>query len=413
MNGKARQYTHRMHRTGTIVIVALALPAAAVDLPEGPGRDTVQRYCVQCHSLATVMRGGYSREAWRNNVRMMVNVGAKVPADQIDGLVDYLARSLPERARPGPALVAGTAKAVFHEWEVPTPGTRPHDPLAAPDGSLWYSGQYANVLGRRDPQTGVIREFALKTPESGPHGLAMDRDGNVWFTANFKGYIGKLDPRTGNITEYPMPDPAARDPHTLVFDADGILWFTVQSGNFVGRLDPATGAVKLVRPPTRRALPYGIAVNSKGVPFFVEFGANKVGRIDPRTMAIVEYPLPDPRSRPRRIAITSDDAVWFSDYALGRIGRLDPASGEVHEWPSPGGSDSEPYAIAASGDVIWYCETGVRPNTLVRFDPRAQSFQTWAIPSGGGVVRNMMFGAGGRLALAESGVNRIAWVDTQ
>ena len=222
-------------------LVALALPAAGADLPRGPGREQVERYCVQCHGIATVLRGGYSRAAWRNNVQMMVNVGARVPKDEVEALVDYLASNLPERARPGPALLAGAAKAVFHEWEVPTPGTRPHDPYAAPDGALWYTGQFANVLGRRDPKTGTIREFPLTTPESGPHGLTMDRDGNVWFTANFKGYIGKLDPRTGAITEYPMPDPAARDPHTPVFDGAGILWFTVQSGNFVGRLDPATG----------------------------------------------------------------------------------------------------------------------------------------------------------------------------
>jgi virginiamycin B lyase len=394
-------------------LVALALPAAAAELPQGPGRGKVERYCVRCHGLATVERGGYSRAAWRNNVQMMINVGARVPKDEVEGLVDYLAANLPERARPGPALLAGGAKAVFHEWEVPTPGTRPHDPYAAPDGALWYTGQFANVLGRRDPKTGAIREYALTTPDSGPHGLAMDRDGNVWFTANFKGYIGKLDPRTGAVTEYPMPDPAARDPHTPVFDAAGILWFTVQSGNFVGRLDPATGAVKLARPPTARALPYGIAVNAKGIPYFVEFGANKVGRIDPHTMEIAEYVLPDARSRPRRIAITGDGAVWFTDYALGRIGRLDPASGHVNEWPSPGGPEARPYAIAAEGEVLWYCETGVEPNTLVRFDPRMQSFQTWAIPAGGGVVRNMMLGPGGRLALAESGVNRIAFVDTK
>ena len=39
---------------------------------------------------------------------------------------------------------------------------------------------------------------------------------------------------------------------------------------------------------------------------------------------------------------------------------------------------------------IWYSESAVKPNTLVRFDPKTEKFQTWAIPSGGGVVRNMM-----------------------
>src|SRR6266852_1591360 len=98
-------------------------------------------------------------------------------------------------------------KVAIHEWDVPTPKSRPHDPTAAPDGALWYTGQLANKLGRLDPKTGAIQEFPLKMPESGPHGLVADAEGNIWLTANFKAYIGKLDPRTGQVTEYPMADP--------------------------------------------------------------------------------------------------------------------------------------------------------------------------------------------------------------
>ena len=53
------------------------------------------------------------------------------------------------------------------------------------------------------------------------------------------------------------------------------------------------------------------------------------------------------------------------------------------------------------------------PNTLVRFDPKTEKFQTWDIPSGGGVVRNMMATKDGNLVLACSGVDRIALVDLQ
>jgi len=52
----------------------------------------------------------------------------------------------------------------------------------------------------------------------------------------------------------------------------------------------------------------------------------------------------------------------------------------------------------------------VNPNTLVRFDPSTQTFQTWVIPSGGGVVRNMSNTRDGNLALACSGVNKVALV---
>jgi virginiamycin B lyase len=55
----------------------------------------------------------------------------------------------------------------------------------------------------------------------------------------------------------------------------------------------------------------------------------------------------------------------------------------------------------------------VRPNTLVRFDPAIEQFQSWAIPSGGGVVRNMMVTRDGNIAMAESGANRVALVEVQ
>ena len=83
----------------------------------------------------------------------------------------------------------------------------------------------------------------------------------------------------------------------------------------------------------------------------------------------------------------------------------------MSEWPSPGGPSSQPYGITLLDGIVWYSESGVRPNTLVRFDPRSEKFQSWAIPSGGGVVRNMMPTHDGRLVLAESGAGKLALVD--
>ena len=105
--------------------------------------------------------------------------------------------------------------------------------------------------------------------------------------------------------------------------------------------------------------------------------------------------------------------MWYTDHARGYLGRVDSKSGAVREWPSPGGRQSRPYAVAAVGDVVWYSESGVRPNTLVRFDTKTETFQTWTIPSGGGVVRHMMATPNGNLVLALSGVNRVALVEVE
>ncbi len=52
-----------------------------------------------------------------------------------------------------------------------------------------------------------------------------------------------------------------------------------------------------------------------------------------------------------------------------------------------------------------------QPNTVVVFNPKTKVFQHWAIPSGGGVVRNMVATPDGRLYLACSGVNKVAVVE--
>lgn len=406
----------RMRSIGTFAAAMLcAVPSAQsqgqqrqqVQLVEGEGREVVQIVCSQCHSLNMVANsGGYTREGWKQLIGSMV----RLRSEHEDAVTAYLAQHYAVKPRPDAVVISGGTKVVIREWMLPTLGQRPHDPAPAPDGSIWWTGQWANVLGRLDPRTGALREYLLKTPDSDPHGLIADTAGNIWYTGISKRHVGKLDPISGEVTEYPTPDTAARGPHTPIFDQKGNLWFTLQSG-MVGRIVPATGEVKVVRTPTANTYPYGIAVNSAGVPWYVDFRGNRVGSVDPVTMEIREYSLPDSAARPRRIAITPDDAVWYTDHARGYLGRFDPKTGTVREWPSPGGRQSRPYGIAATGPIIWYSESGVRPNTLVRFDPATEKFQSWTIPSGGGIVRHMMATPDGNLVLALSGVNRVALVE--
>jgi virginiamycin B lyase len=391
-------------------LLTTTLPLQAQDFPEGSGKQIVTAVCGACHDINRI-RVGYTPEGWRTVIRMMQNVETPVPADQWATVSEYLIKNFPERPRPAAVVVPGAVEAVIKEWPVPTPGSRPHDPLATKDGAIWWTGQLANTLGRLDPGTGQSKEYILKTPHTGPHGLTEDKDGNIWFTGNTAALIGKLDPKTGAVAEYRMPNPDAKDPHTLIFDRDGILWFTVQQANLVGRLDPKTGEIKLVTSPTPKSRPYGMALNSKNVVFFVDFGTNKVASIDAKTMEITEYPLPNAGARPRRIAISPDDMIWYTDFARGFLGRLDVSTGKVTEWPSPSGPKSEPYGIVFTKGALWYTESGAKPNTIVRFDPLAEKFQTWVIPGGGDIVRNMDVTRDGNPVLANSLTNEVGLVD--
>jgi virginiamycin B lyase len=396
-------------------LLCAALPARAQraqqDFPDGSGKQTLTTLCGACHD-ANRVRAGYTPEGWHTVIRMMLNFEVPIPEDQIGTVTDYLIKSFPERPRPAAVIVDGPVQASIKQWQLPTPGSRPHDPLATSDGAIWWSGQLASKLGRLDPKTGEMKEYPVRM-QTAPHGLVEDKDGNIWFTGNHLSLIGKLDPRTGSVTEYQMPDPAAKDPHTLIFDRDGILWFTVQQGNFVGRLDPKSGEIKLVKSPTPNSRPYGMALSSKNVVFFVEFGANKVASIDAATMTINEYLLPDPAARPRRIAITPDDMVWYTDFARGFLGRLDPATGKVTEWLSPSGPKSLPYGIVAAKGAVWYNESFAKPNTIVRFDPQTEKFQSWPIPGGGDIVRNMSVTRDGNPVTANSLVNQVGLVEVK
>jgi virginiamycin B lyase len=311
----------------------------------------------------------------------------------------------------GPESEVSELKVTIREWAVPTKGAHPHDPAVGADGALWFTEQMANKLGRLDPTTGAFKEFPLKLEDSGPHGLVADREGNIWFTGNFKGYIGKLDPKTGAVTEFKIPDPKGEDPHTAVFDSRGVLWFTLQVANMVGRLNPETGKIDLKHVPTADSHPYGMAINSKGIPIFCEFATNKMAKIDPETMEITEYVLPE-GARPRRMAIDANDRVYFTDFSEGRLGRLDMTSGAVKMWASPGGAKSAPYGIAITPDgTVWYSESGVKPNTIIQFDPKTEQFARASIPSGGGTVRNMAATSDGRVYIACSGVNKVGVVE--
>ena len=399
---------------GATLIATLPASAqyTAKEWPEGPMKQRFTEACGACHDINRI-RVGYTPEGWLTVVRMMQNFDTPVPATEWGAMQDYLIKNFPERTRPPAVIVDGPAKVNIRLWDVPTQGSRPHDPVAAKDGSIWWTGQLANKLGRIDPKTGAIREYTLKSPHTGPHGFAEDRDGNIWFTGNAIAAIGKLDPKTGITTEYKLPDAKAKDPHTINIDQKGIVWFTVQQGNFVGKVDPKTGEVKLVTPPTERSRPYGLVINSKGVPWYVPFGTNKIAKIDPETMAITEFPLPNAAARPRRLWFENDDSIWYTDFPRGMLGRFDVKTSTIKEWPSPSGPKSEPYGIVFTKGAVWYNESGAKPNTIVRFDPQTEKFQSWAIPGGGDIVRNMDVTPAGDPVTANSLTNQVGLVEIQ
>ena len=390
---------------------APAMPMRAVAMPDGPGKPLVEAVCTTCHQLNMITNSsGYSRDHWGKLISTMADLSGS--PKQRDTIVDYLATNFPPNQTRKSTAVPGPITISMKSWKVPTLGQRSRDPVQTADGMIWWNGQFGNLVGRLNPKTGEMKEWKL--PEGAlPHSITPDSTGNIWYTGNGNGTVGRLDPRSGDIKVWKMPDPMAKDPHTAVFGTDGTLYFTLQNSNMVGRLIPATGEIKLVKMPTADSKPYGIKWDSQGALWMSCNGSNCVVKMDPKTMAIREYKLPKPGTTVRRLAITSDDTVWYTNSSLGFLGRLNPKTGEIKEYPSPSGAKAHPYGIEVIDDVVWYNESGVRPDMLVRFDPKTEKFQSWPIASGdvyAGIVRHMRKTPEGNLLIHQSSTNHIMMV---
>lgn len=281
----------------------------------------------------------------------------------------------------------------IREWEVPYEKSRPRDPFAITETSVWFVGQRAGYLAHLNVETGEFMKVELKEG-SGPHNLIVGADGIVWYAGNRTTLIGRYDPETKTIEEIPMPDAAARDPHTLIFDeGEKNIWFTVQGGNFVGRMNLETRKVDLIPSQTERSRPYGIKLAPDGVIWASLFGTNKLAKIDPESLELTEVDLPRAETRPRRLEVTADGRVWYVDHAKGMLGVYDPMEDAFKEWAFPQGENARPYGMAsdASGKV-WAVATGVQPNVFMGFDPETEAFfSATEAPSGGGTIRHMHY----------------------
>ncbi|WP_262694392.1 Vgb family protein [Kordiimonas aquimaris] len=389
-------------------LCALNFSAEAQELPDGTGKETVTGVCTACHTTRNIVRSsGYNKDGWAELTATMVDLSAD--PETLDEITGYLAMHFPPNDNRVSTIVGGNRSVTFKEWTVPTLGQRSRDPVEAPDGSIWWAGQWGNLIGRIDPGTGEMTEYPLP-PNAMPHSVTSDAAGNIWYTGNKNGTMGKLNPETGEITEYKMPDPNARDPHTAVFDKAGILWFTLQQSNMIGRLDPETGDIRLVTMPTPRSRPYGIKVAADGSLWVACNGSNCLVNVNNETMELAEVKLPIPATTVRRLDIDENGVIWYGNASQGRLGRYDPSNGHIMEWPSPSGPKSHPYGMVVAGGAVWYNESGVRPDALVRFDPKTETFQSWAMPSGGvhaGIIRHMRTDSDGNILAHQSSTNRI------
>jgi len=439
------------------------MPLLLSKLSSDAKREEFTRQCTFCHQQGSwATRIQRSQEDWEKIFKLMGRMGGIISADLRKELPDafnaaydekeYLAKLTHPFVPPPPPLgLASTA--VITEWDIGHPASLQHDMAVYPDGTIYSVDTNQDQLYRLDPRTNERKSWAIPRGDSplggvfnatgtlvspnsnahvAPHSLQVAPDGSVWITLCLGNKVARFDPAGEAFTIYEQKE--GLYPHTLRFDQKGRVWYTLAVSNHIGMIDPSTGEQRTFRLPSRtwgqaaavRAVPtflwlgkfinltdsasgaggvdlpvpYGIDIAPDGGVWFSQLNVRRIGRIDPDTGAITTIDTPFPG--PRRLRFDTQGNLWIPGFSAGLIARYSPISGEFKMWKLPIDGVETPYALNVDRhtDTIWIC--GTNSDSLISFDPRAEQFTVYPLPTRVTYTREIDFDAGGGIWTSNS-----------
>jgi len=74
----------------------LSLVAQAADLPEGKGKDLIERACVGCHKADELTAYRFTRDEYHAIVLRMADRGAQATRPELDVIADYMFEHFPK-----------------------------------------------------------------------------------------------------------------------------------------------------------------------------------------------------------------------------------------------------------------------------------------------------------------------------
>jgi virginiamycin B lyase len=388
-------------------------------LPDGPGKTKLTTACFACHGFQSRMASTVRDESgWRDRVRYMRTTFGYllggVDDQDADNVVAYLTKEfgpdsdlprspadLPEYASvkqdfsdsamrinyvtfempgsnrfPGASTPERDGKVYIwtynqHRFAVLDPKTAKvteylipgvdqasnHSTRLAPDGSVWFTEQAQNVIGRLDPATNEIATYTDNVPGR-RHTMVIDSKGVVYSTGE---PLAKFDPKTKEFTNYPEVPSA----YGLVTDAQDTVWFSeFKKDGKIGKIDPATNKVTKYALPTADAYPRRMHFDTKGILWICEYRAGKIASFDPKTNAFNEYDLPGPDATPYAMNIDKKGHIWYSSMDTDIVGELDPSTGHVTKYPFVYPENGmRDFFMDADGNMWW----GSQPNNHVGY----------------------------------------------
>src|SRR5262245_60293851 len=156
------------------------------------------------------------------------------------------------------ALTRAAPTGQFVEYPLPNPQDAPVAIAAAADGTIWFTIDRADAIGRvRD---GRLERLPIPGRNFEPLGLAIAGDGSAWYTDSAAGAVVRIA-ASGEATKFALEGTIIRLGR-LAMAPDGSAWFADSTGYGITQLQ--NGAFKRHETATADDGPYGVAVGADG-----------------------------------------------------------------------------------------------------------------------------------------------------
>lgn len=274
-------------------------------------------------------------------------------------------------------------RVIVTEYDMPTAGTVAHDMDIDSKGTVWYTDESAQILGKFETKTGKFTEIKMpaipKGQMEGTRDVIVDKNDKVWFPVRTPGnhaVMARFDPLTEKLDLV-----EGVGGQFVALGGDGFVW----AGNT--RIDPVTLKVvgkfsyqgSPVLPPGGPHGGYHTLVDSKGNPWVATYrGPGGVIGIDIKTNEVTWINAPGLKARRGKIDHRTD-LFWFGEYLSDKIGVADLRAKTVKEWPVR--KYSTPYAASvpdAKGRVYVPSNGAER---MFRLDPKTGEVVEYQMPA--------------------------------
>jgi hypothetical protein len=229
--------------------------------------------CQHCHTMERIFRSHYAPADLTKVMRRMgtyyegttpkhpqflkpmpANVReyfSPADVDYVSSIILGSASEWPYPLKTLPRPKGKATKVIVTEYDLPRPGSLPHDALLDRDGMVWYCDHGSPYIGRLDPKTAKVTEFPtpLLKPgfPTGCHFLEQDADQNLWITLGAQGAVARFDRNTGTFQSWSLPK-SADNPEPMTYalmvenvKSDGQVWVMESTGRRIQRLDIKSG----------------------------------------------------------------------------------------------------------------------------------------------------------------------------